>query len=85
LAGIVDGCRMRVDQDDHPIAFAIVHLLPESVHLHELDVHPDYERQGLGRQLVATVADWARARGATALTLTTFADVPWNGPYYARL
>ena len=74
-----------VDPADQPIAFAIVHLLPESVHLHELDVHPDYARQGLGRRLIATVADWARARGATALTLTTFADVPWNGPYYTRL
>jgi GNAT superfamily N-acetyltransferase len=76
---------VAVEQADLPIAFAIVHLLDESVHLHELDVHPDYARQGLGRQLVATVADWARARGATALTLTTFADVPWNGPYYTRL
>jgi GNAT superfamily N-acetyltransferase len=74
-----------VDPDDQPIGFAIVHLLDESVYLHELDVHPDYARQGLGRRLIATVADWARARGATALTLTTFADVPWNGPYYTRL
>ncbi len=74
-----------VDQADQPIGFAIVHLLDESVHLHELDVHPDHARQGLGRRLIATVVDWARARGATALTLTTFADVPWNGPYYARL
>ena len=76
---------VAVDQDDQPIAFAIVHLLSESVHLHELDVHPDYARQGLGRRLIAIVADWARARGATALTLTTFDDVPWNGPYYTRL
>jgi GNAT superfamily N-acetyltransferase len=74
-----------VDGADQPIAFAIVHLLAESAHLHELDVHPDYARQGLGRRLIATVADWARARGETALTLTTFDDVPWNGPYYARL
>jgi GNAT superfamily N-acetyltransferase len=74
-----------VDPADQPIAFAIVHVLDESVHLHELDVHPDHARQRLGRRLIATVADWARARGATALTLTTFDDVPWNGPYYARL
>jgi GNAT superfamily N-acetyltransferase len=74
-----------VDQADQPIAFAIVHLLDASVHLHELDVHPDHARQGLGRRLIATVADWARARAAAALTLTTFDDVPWNGPYYARL
>ena len=76
---------VAVDPDDQPIAFAIVHLLDESVHLHELDVHPDHARQGLGRRLIAIVADWARARGATALTLTTFDDVPWNGPYYTRL
>src|SRR6185436_8026513 len=74
-----------VDQSDRPVAFAIVRLLEESVHLHELDVHPRHARQGLGRQLIGVVADWARARGATALTLTTFADIPWNGPYYARL
>ena len=76
---------VAVDLADQPIGFALVHLLDASVHLHELDVHPDYARQGLGRRLIATVADWARARGATALTLTTFDDVPWNGPYYARL
>ena len=76
---------VAVDQQDYPIAFAIVHLLDESVHLHELDVHPRYARQGLGRRLIAVVAGWARDRGATALTLTTFGDIPWNGPYYARL
>ncbi len=76
---------VAVDQGDQPIGFAIVHVLDESIHLHELDVHPRYARQGLGRQLIEVVADWARARGATALTLTTFVDIPWNGPYYARL
>jgi GNAT superfamily N-acetyltransferase len=74
-----------VDSADQPIAFAIVRVLSEAVHLHKLDVHPDYVRQGLRRRLIATVADWARARGATALTLTTFDDVSWHGPYYARL
>jgi GNAT superfamily N-acetyltransferase len=73
------------DEQDHPIGFAIAHVLDESVHLHEIDVHPHYARQGLGRRLIDAIADWARTRGATALTLTTFSDVPWNGPYYSRL
>ena len=76
---------VAVDQEDHPIGFVIAQVLDASVHLHELDVHPRYARQGLGRRLIATVVDWAQTRGATALTLTTFDDVPWNGPYYARL
>ena len=35
---------VAVNQADQPIAFAIVRLLDESVHLRELDVHPDYAR-----------------------------------------
>ena len=36
--------------------------------------------------VVADEADrWALRRGLSALTLTTYADVPWNAPYYARL
>ncbi|MBN1427787.1 MAG: GNAT family N-acetyltransferase [Anaerolineae bacterium] len=74
-----------VDDHDRPVGFAIVHLLDTSVHLHELDVHPQHARQGLGRRLIEAITEWARVRGGTALTLTTFRDVPWNGPYYARL
>jgi len=77
---------VTVDSNDQAIAFAIVHVHSENeIHLHELDVDPRYARQGLGRQLIQTVAAWAKEQGATALTLTTFDDVPWNGPYYTRL
>ncbi len=76
---------VAVTPTDAPITFAIAHLLNDAVHLHELDVDPRYARRGAGRTLIQTVADWARAAGYTALTLSTFADVPWNGPYYARL
>ena len=46
---------------------------------------PRLRRRGIGSTLVDAVADWGRARGSDALTLLTFADVPWNGPYYRRL
>jgi GNAT superfamily N-acetyltransferase len=74
-----------VDMTDQPVGFVIVRLHANAAHLHELDVHPRHARQGLGRRLLQAVAAWARARGLAALTLTTFADVPWNGPYYVRL
>ncbi len=35
--------------------------------------------------MIETIADWARVHGLPAVTLTTFADIPWNGPYYMRL
>ena len=68
------------------VGFAIVHALELAViHLHELDIHPKHARQGLGRRLIETIAAWGRERGAIAITLTTFDDIPWNGPYYQRL
>ena len=76
---------VAVDQQDQPVAFAVAHTLDQQFHLHELDVDPRYARRGLGRQLIAAVAAWARSQGYSALTLSTFRSIPWNAPYYARL
>jgi hypothetical protein len=40
---------------------------------------------GLGRTLIERVEAWARDAGFPALTLSTFRDVLWNGPYHARM
>jgi len=56
-----------------------------AAHVEQVTVHPDAARRGLGRALVDHAAAWAVEAGFTAMTLTTFRDVPWNGPYYERL
>ncbi|MBA3471500.1 MAG: GNAT family N-acetyltransferase [Herpetosiphonaceae bacterium] len=76
---------VAADAADQPVGFAIVRLHRDAVHLHELDVHPDHGRRGLGRRLVQAVGAWAQAQGLAALTLSTFRDIPWNGPLYARM
>lgn len=87
LAAYVDaGCVwVATTADDRPIGFAVATALGGNAHLVELDVVPDHGRLGLGRRLVDAVVAWGRARGFPALTLSTFRDVPWNAPYYARL
>jgi predicted N-acetyltransferase YhbS len=55
------------------------------LHLAELDVLPDHQRRGVGRALVSRVERWGGARGFAEVTLTTYRDVPWNGPFYRRL
>jgi GNAT superfamily N-acetyltransferase len=53
-------------------------------HVEELAVLPGHMRAGLGSALLDAACEWARAAGYAAITLTTYADVPWNGPFYAR-
>jgi len=55
-----------------------------SAHIEQVSVDPAFARRGLGRRLIEHVAAEGRRWGIDALTLTTFRDVPWNGPYYER-
>ena len=68
-----------------PVGFVCVELVDGIPHIWQLAVHPDQGRQGLGRALVEAACDWARAQGFDAITLTTYRDVPWNGPFYGSL
>ena len=68
-----------------PVAFVTVEVLDGLAHIWQLSVLPSLQGRGLGRQLVAAVCNWARARGYPAVTLTTFRDVPWNGPFYKKI
>lgn len=67
---------------DPPVAFAYTGPLDEHLHLHQIAVDPGRARRGIGTALMRAV--FARA-GTRAVTLTTFADVPWNGPWYRGL
>jgi ribosomal protein S18 acetylase RimI-like enzyme len=66
-----------------PVGFAQVDELGGLAHLAELDVAPGRMRQGIGSALLESACVWAREHGYRAITLTTFADVPWNAPFYA--
>lgn len=67
------------------VGFVLATVLGTTPHLDELCVLPAHARQGLGRRLVAAVFDWARERRAESVTLSTFRDVAWNAPFYAKL
>lgn len=79
--------RAWVDTDglDRPVAYLLVDVVDDAAHIEQVSVHPSHAGQGKGRQLIETAAVWAKQQGFAALTLTTFADVSWNAPYYARL
>ncbi|MFD6416583.1 GNAT family N-acetyltransferase [Streptomyces sp. NPDC060194] len=64
-----------------PAAYVLHEPLDGAIHVEQLSVHPSHARQGLGRALLS----WVATRTGLPLTLTTFTDVPWNAPYYARI
>ncbi len=65
--------------------YLLLDVIDGAAHVEQVTVHPSAARRGIGRALVEHAARWAVVGGFTALTLTTFRDVPWNGPYYERL
>jgi GNAT superfamily N-acetyltransferase len=78
------GCAWVVAEDDVPLGYAVVDVVGGLAHLEQLSVHPDHGRKGLGATLLEHVCTWAAVRRYEAITLTTFAEVPWNAPFYAK-
>ena len=68
-----------------PIGFVHVLVIDGQAHLEQVSVHPDHQRRGIGRGLVEAAMAEARAQGFDRLSLCTYRDVPWNGPFYRAL
>lgn len=66
------------------VGFARIEVVDGAAHLEQLSVHPEHGGRGLGGALLDAALAWARERGFPRVTLTTFADVAWNGPFYRR-
>lgn len=73
------------DDDGAPVAYLIAEPVDAALHIEQVSVHPGHARRGIGRDLLDHAAGWARDHGYSAMTLTTYRDVPWNAPYYERL
>lgn len=65
--------------------FLVAQPFSRELHIWEMDVAPAFQRRGVGSGLVRAAMIDARNTGFRALTLTTFRDLAWNGPFYARL
>ena len=76
---------VAVDDTDEPIAFLAAHTLDEQFHIAEVSVARSHQRRGIGAALIAAAADHARTQSFRSLTLTTYRDLHWNGPFYSAL
>ncbi|GLW08478.1 GCN5 family N-acetyltransferase [Microtetraspora sp. NBRC 13810] len=83
IEGVSDPSRVLVCGDP-PEGFALTGTADGLVHLEQLAVRPSAGRRGIGGRLLAAVCDHAARLGVPGVTLTTYRDVPWNAPWYAR-
>lgn len=75
---------VATDDADEPVGYALVELVDGHAHLEQLSVVPEAGRQGIGTALIDAVVAWASARGDAEVTLSTFRDVAFNAPLYAK-
>jgi GNAT superfamily N-acetyltransferase len=65
-----------------PVGFLWMTLVGGMPHVEEVAVLRSAGRRGIGRSLLEAGCRWAEAAGYEGITLCTFRDVPWNGPFY---
>ena len=70
--------------DGTVIGFTHVIDLDRHWHLEQIAVDPAHGRRGVGAELLEATHGELVRRGASEVTLMTYADVPWNGPFYAH-
>jgi GNAT superfamily N-acetyltransferase len=68
---------------DPPVGLCRIDAIGSGAHLEQLSVHADHAGRGIGRALLRAGCAWTAARGYPEITLATYRDVPWNGPFYA--
>ena len=78
------GLVLTAEQDGEAVGFAACQVFADALHLKELSVAYEQQGRGVGRALIKAVVAKARRLGLKAVTLTTFHDLAWNGPWYAR-
>jgi ribosomal protein S18 acetylase RimI-like enzyme len=73
------------DVSDSPVGFILGDIVDGNIHIAEMDVHPEYGRRGIGKDLVKQVINFAAKNQFKVITLTTFKHLKWNAPFYQKL
>lgn len=71
--------------DDRAVGFALSQIYDRNLYMHQLSVDPEHGRKGIGTRLIQAVFGLAGDHKCTAVSLSTFREIPWNGPFYHSL
>ena len=73
------------EKDSTVVGFLLASFHNPYFHIDEIDVDPEYGRQGIGREMMTVVLTQAKDLGYEQASLTTFVHIPWNAPFYQSL
>lgn len=76
---------VATDAQNRLLGFVATEREAGALHVCEMSVHPDEQRRGIGAALLRAAIAHAEDCGLPTVTLTTFRDIPWNAPFYARM
>ena len=79
------GALLLAESDGALAGCVFVRPRRDALYIAKLAVRPDLQGRGIGRALIATAADEARARGLAALELQTRIELVENHAAFARL
>ncbi|KAK3701865.1 hypothetical protein LTR37_015176 [Vermiconidia calcicola] len=77
-------------EEGQALGFIAAYPMDDIVYIAEISTHGSSQGRGVGSALLNTVFQWARDRAAhdgvsmARVSLTTYADVIWNGPWYRK-
>lgn len=76
----------RIVYNDARVGFLTLEVEPESdeLYIHDLQLEKNYQRQGIGSQVLALVEQFARRRDVRHLRLSVFIDSPAQALYCGR-
>ncbi|OBS35385.1 GNAT family N-acetyltransferase [Pseudomonas syringae] len=82
-----EACRVVVAVDRRSgdiIGFAVMRLLDDFLYLDNISVEPGASGKGVGKSLLACVEAYAQVCQLHAISLTTFREPRWNGPWFRQ-
>ena len=73
-----------IERDGHPIGGLMLETMADSIYVHEIQVLPEYQEQGVGTAVMKQIIEQASKRGL-GVTLSVVAANPRAKDLYARL
>jgi len=72
------------NEGGQPTGFLVAGMREDQFVIFQISVALDQQGHGLGKQLMMAALNAARRIGAREAVLTTYRDIAWNAPWYAR-